>query len=184
MDEEEAKQYGENMYQWNETFDWGVEQEIKVLDYLSALKPELEIKPMGGLDNPDGMCKLGGIEIKSYSTWYYHPSIETKCILPYSKDSCWLSDDRTSIVVCNHEGNLHLFKAEELRYHYKQGTFPTYKKWVSQGDGTKKLMEFISIRSLSTLTETIKNPTSKDRLRWDCSKIETRNPYLVSVAIQ
>jgi len=169
------------MYNWQETFDWGVEQEIKVLKRMAELKPQLDIRPMGGKNNPDGMSNLGGIEIKSYSTWYYHPSIESKCLRPYLKDSCWLSDERTSLVICNHEGMLHIYKAKELRYHYNKGTCPTYTKWVSQGDGTSKLMEFISIISLSTLTKTIKEPNDKDNLRWDCSQIKTNNPYICSV---
>ena len=169
------------MYKWEKTFDWGVKQEIKVLNHLSNLKPELDIRPLGGLNEPDGMSSLGGIEVKSYSTWYYHPSIESKCLQPYPKDSCWLSDERTKIVICNHQGSLHLYKAEELRYHTNKGTFPTYKKWVSQGNDESKLMEFISIRSLSTITKQIKEPNDTDRLRWDCSQIKERNPYICSV---
>jgi hypothetical protein len=180
MDEKRRQQV---MYKWEKTFEWGVEQEIKVLEHMSKLKPELDIRPMGGKNNPDGMSSVGGIEIKSYSTWYYHPSIESKCLRPYLKDSCWLSDERTTIVICYHQDSLHLYKAECLRYHYNKGTFPTYKKWVSQGDGSRKLMEFISIRSLSTLTEEIREPTSKDNLRWDCSKIKEHNPYICSVKI-
>ena len=42
------------MYKWEKTFDWGVKQEIKVLNHLSNLKPELDIRPLGGLNEPDG----------------------------------------------------------------------------------------------------------------------------------
>jgi len=171
------------MYNWNETFDWGVNEELRVLKHMSNLKPGMNIRPLGGKNEPDGMSSLGGIEIKSYSTWYYHPSIETKCLKPYLKDSCWLSDARTTIVICNHQGSLHLYKAEALRYHYNKGTFRTYKKWVSQGNGESKLMEFISISTVSTHSHTIKEPNDTDNLRWDCSQITDNNPYICSVSI-
>ena len=169
------------MYNWEETFDWGVEEEIKVLKHLAKLKPELNIRPLGGLNEPDGTSTIGGIEIKSYSTWYYHPSIETKCLRPYLKDSCWLSDERITMVVCNHQGTLHLYNAAKLRHHYNEGSFETYKKWVSQGNGEKKLMEFLSIRSVSTHSHVIKEPNDTDNLRWDCSKMYWNNPYVTSI---
>ena len=171
------------MYNWEETFDWGVEEEIKVLKHLATLKPELNIRPLGGKNEPDGMSSIGGIEIKSYSVHYYHPSIETKCLKPYLKDSCWLSDTRTTILVCNHQGSLHLYKAEDLRYHYNKGTFRTYKKWVSQGNGKSKLMEFLSLSTISTHSHTIKETKDDDYLRWDLSQIKERNPYISSISM-
>lgn len=168
---------------WKSTFEWGTKEEHRVLKVLSELKPDLDIKPMGGKDNPDGWSKVGGIEIKSYSTWYYHPSIETCCLKPYYKKSCWVTDDRTTLVIVNHQGWLHLYKAKYLRYHMENNTFPTYKANVSQGDGTKKLMEFISIRSVSELKDVIKNPIEEDRLRWNCKDITLKNPYMGSIKI-
>jgi len=169
------------MYNWKETFEWGVNEEHRVLKALAERKPNLNIHPLGGKDEPDGWSDVGGIEIKSYSTWYYYPSIETKC-MNSGKPSCWVSDDRYRLLVVNHEGWLHLYSVQRLRYNLEEANFPFYYSNVSQGNGSYKKMKFIRIHEVSTLN--VKHTEKeKDYLRWDCSKL-SNNPYIGSYYIK
>lgn len=163
------------MYNWTESFQWGTEQEHLVLKRLSEIKEEWNVKPLGGKDEPDGWFKYGGIEVKSYSVWYYKPPIETGIV--NGKKSCWITDKRVTLLVVNHDEWLHLYRADKLREQIDN--IPQYQANVSQGDGTYKRMNFLYIAKVSDIDEH-KCTSDKDPLRWNCSKLSD-SPYICSI---
>ena len=175
------------MYNWQDSFAFGEAEEKRVLAIMSIIKPELEFKPTGGKDQPDGECKFGGVEIKSYSTWYYKPCIELK-VCNTNKKSLWVTDTSIKLLIVNHSGWLHLYNCDKLRYHVNEGEeFPIFYAEVSQGkDGYYKRMKFINLRDRSTIETHVEKEEygDKDNLRWDCSQIHINNPYITSLNIE
>jgi len=173
------------MYNWCDTFRWGESEERRVINIMRIIKPELEFKSTGGKDQPDGECKLGGVEIKSYSTWYYKPCLETKSMVS-NKKSLWITDTSIKLLIVNHEGWLHLYNCDKLRYHIEEGTFPIFYSDVSQGNGTSKRMKFITLRDMSTKSGHLERDEAieYDNLRWDCSLITDKCPYITSLNIE
>ena len=169
------------MYNWQDSFAYGEAQEKRVLAIMSILKPELEFKHQGGKDQPDGQCKFGGVEIKSYSTWYCKPCLEIKQC-DSGKRSLWVTDDSIKLLIVNPSGWLHLYNCDKLRWHVTEGEeFPIFYAEVSQGsDGYSKRMKFINIRDRSTLKSYREHPEHDD-LRWNCSMVKEKNPYITSL---
>lgn len=169
------------MYNWQDSFAYGEAQEKRVLAIMSILKPELEFKHQGGKDQPDGQCKFGGVEIKSYSAWYCKPCLEIKQC-DSGKRSLWVTDESIKLLIVNHCGWLHLYNCDKLRWHVTEGEeFPIFYADVSQGsDGYSKRMKFINIRDRSTLKSYREHPEHDD-LRWNCSMVKEKNPYITSL---
>ena len=170
------------VYQWEKAFEWGTQEEFKVLKALAVKNPHLHIKPLGGKDRPDGWSDIGGIEVKSYTGWYKRPIIETKCVTS-NKLSCWMSDKQVKLVVVNHSGWLHLFNAEKLRYHAEEHNFPIWYGNISQGDGSYKRMKFITISGRSEIQD-LHTSVELDPKRWNCKELKAKNPYIGSYWIE
>jgi hypothetical protein len=166
------------VYKWEDAFEWGTQQEFRVLKALATKNPHLHIKPMGGKDRPDGWSDIGGIEVKSYSGWYKYPIIEIKCMTS-KKPSCWVSDAQIKLVVVNHEGWLHLYNADKLRYHNEEHNFPIWYGEISQGDGTYKRMKFITVGGRSEIQQEFTD-IKLDPKRWNCKQLKEKNPYIGS----
>lgn len=170
------------MYDWKSTSEWGFAKELEALKIMAHKLPKINVRPRGGLNEADGWCDLGGIEVKSYASAYRRPSIETKCILPYFKKSCWLSDDEFKILAVYHVDDIHFYNIDKLKHHYYETeNLLEYSCPVSQGDGTYKTMKFIDIGQISSSNERVL--LDDDRLRWDCSKLKTLNPYMGTIKV-
>jgi hypothetical protein len=163
------------MYNWKESFEWGTQQEHEVLRCLADKMPHWNVHPLGGLDEPDGMFKYGGIEIKSYSVWYYKPPIETGIV--NGKDSCWMTDERVKLLVVNHAGWLHLYRADKLRQ--QADKIPQYQANVSQGNGDYKRMNFLYVAQLSDSCA-FECDEMDDPKRWNLSQLDD-SPYIASI---
>ena len=163
------------MYDWQTSFEWGTQQEHLVLKQLAELNPQWNVKPTGGFNEPDGEFLYGGIEIKSYSTWYYKPPIETGIV--GGKLSCWVTDERVTLLIINHDEWLHLYRADKLRTCIDD--IPQYQCNVSQGNGDYKRMNFLYVSPMSTRQDH-KCDTQYDPERWNLSGLD-ESPYICSI---
>ena len=157
-----------------DVLSFGQEQERIVLQHLQTKYPSWQFKPLGGVDEPDYECKIGGVELKSTRGWYHKPCIEVKTMTT-QKPSMWMSEG-VRILIINHEEWLHFYDARKLKENIHEFE-PFYKDVWQEGTYYKK-MKFINIRDASTLQSRFAD-MDDDPLRWDCSRLKN-NPYLFS----
>lgn len=157
-----------------DVLSFGQEQELIVLRHLQNKYPHWNFKRLGGIDEPDYECLLGGVELKSTRGWYHKPCIEVKTMTT-QKPSMWMSED-VRILIVNHEEWLHYYDTQKLKEVMHE--FEPFYKDVWQEGNYYKTMKFINIRDKSTL-QSRHCDIDDDPLRWDCSRLKN-SPYLFS----
>ena len=165
---------------FKQVLEHGESIEKKVIAYLQEKKPDWGFKRIGGAYQPDGVCKIGAVEIKAHRGWYENPVIETKNISGGAW-SGWHSDDRVKLYIAYHAGWLHLYNTEKLKK--AKWLFHMFCCPVDQGDGTKKTMQFVNVKLSSSLQSDHCN-IDDDPKRWDCKFIGKDNPYIGSMFME